>query len=109
MPVNGTIVNTARAEVVNYSEMLKALNERPDLTYISDVGLRDSSDFKIAVSNTIMATSGTSSTVNSNDYGNAGGKFNTNSNSDSMLDHDDDGASDYDDIAESISLSDMNC
>ena len=37
MPKNGVLVNTARAEVVDESGLIKALKERDDLRYIMDV------------------------------------------------------------------------
>ncbi len=37
MPEGGTLVNTARAEVIDEPGLLAALNERPDLSYITDI------------------------------------------------------------------------
>lgn len=37
LPKNGTLINTARPEVVNEAELLEVLKERPDFCYLSDV------------------------------------------------------------------------
>jgi D-3-phosphoglycerate dehydrogenase len=37
MPKGGTLVNTARKEVINEEELLKVLEERADLKYASDI------------------------------------------------------------------------
>lgn len=37
MKPNGIIVNTARKEVINEEELLKAFDERPDLSYLTDI------------------------------------------------------------------------
>ncbi len=37
MPKGGTIVNTARGEVIDEDGLLKAMAERPDLKYVSDI------------------------------------------------------------------------
>ena len=37
MPKNGVLVNTARKEVIDEEGLLKALEERPDLRYVSDI------------------------------------------------------------------------
>ncbi len=37
MPENGVLVNTARKEVINEDELVKAMEERSDLGYISDI------------------------------------------------------------------------
>jgi D-3-phosphoglycerate dehydrogenase len=37
MPKGGCLVNTARKEVIHEDELLKALEERPDLKYITDI------------------------------------------------------------------------
>ena len=37
MPKNGVLVNTARKEVIDEEGLIKALEERPDLRYISDI------------------------------------------------------------------------
>lgn len=37
MPKNGVLVNTARKEVIDEDGLMKALEERPDLRYVSDI------------------------------------------------------------------------
>ncbi|MCH5224233.1 MAG: 3-phosphoglycerate dehydrogenase [Muribaculaceae bacterium] len=37
MPKNGVLVNTARKEVIDEDGLLKALEERPDIRYVSDI------------------------------------------------------------------------
>ena len=37
MPKGATLVNTARKEVIDEDGLLKALEERPDLKYVTDV------------------------------------------------------------------------
>ena len=37
MPKNGLLVNTARKEVINEAELIKLLEERPDLKYVTDI------------------------------------------------------------------------
>ncbi len=37
MPQNSTLVNTARKEVINETDLLKLLQDRPDFKYVSDV------------------------------------------------------------------------
>lgn len=37
MPLNGVLVNTARKEVIDEEGLMKALEERPDLRYVSDI------------------------------------------------------------------------
>ena len=37
MPKNGVLINTARKEVIDEEGLMKALEERPDLRYISDI------------------------------------------------------------------------
>ena len=37
MPKNGVLVNTARKEIIDEDGLLKALEERPDLRYVSDI------------------------------------------------------------------------
>jgi D-3-phosphoglycerate dehydrogenase len=37
MPKGGTVVNTARKEIINEPELLEVLAERTDLRYISDI------------------------------------------------------------------------
>ncbi len=37
MPKNGVLINTARKEVIDEAGLIKALEERPDLRYVSDI------------------------------------------------------------------------
>jgi D-3-phosphoglycerate dehydrogenase len=37
MPKGGLLVNTARKEVINEAELIKLMEERPDLKYVTDV------------------------------------------------------------------------
>ena len=37
MPENGVLINTARKEVIDEAGLMKALEERPDLRYVSDI------------------------------------------------------------------------
>lgn len=37
MPKNGVLINTARKEVIDEEGLMKALRERPDLRYVSDI------------------------------------------------------------------------
>lgn len=37
MPKNGVLINTARKEVIDEEGLLKALEERPDIRYVSDI------------------------------------------------------------------------
>ena len=37
MPKNGLIVNTARKEVINEIELVKVMEDRPDLKYVTDI------------------------------------------------------------------------
>lgn len=37
MPENGVLVNTARKEIINEEELLKLMEERPDLKFITDI------------------------------------------------------------------------
>jgi len=41
MPKGGTVVNTARKEIINEAELLEVLGERQDLRYISDIAPSD--------------------------------------------------------------------
>ena len=41
MPKNGIVVNTARQDVIDEGGLLKALTERTDLRYVSDLKMKD--------------------------------------------------------------------
>ena len=46
MPKNGVLVNTARKEVIDEAGLLKALEERPDLRYVSDIKPANAEEFE---------------------------------------------------------------
>lgn len=46
MPKNGVLVNTARKEVIDEDGLLKALEERPDLRYVSDIKPSNAEEFE---------------------------------------------------------------
>lgn len=54
MPKGGTLINTARAEVVNEADMLEVLKERPDFCYLCDVGCSKADEMKEAVGDKFM-------------------------------------------------------
>jgi len=49
MPKGGTLINTARPEVVNEADLLELFSERPDFCYLSDVAPKNKDDIKAAV------------------------------------------------------------
>ena len=46
MPKNGVLINTARKEVIDEPGLIKALEERPDLRYVSDVKPDSAEEFE---------------------------------------------------------------
>ncbi|MFI3288365.1 MAG: NAD(P)-dependent oxidoreductase [Rikenellaceae bacterium] len=56
MPKGATIVNTARKEVISEEGLLKAMTERTDLKYISDVAPDTKADFEAAAGKRFFAT-----------------------------------------------------
>lgn len=46
MPKNGVLVNTARKEVIDEEGLFKALEERPDLRYVSDIKPGNAEEFE---------------------------------------------------------------
>lgn len=46
MPKNGVLINTARKEVIDEAGLIKALEERPDLRYVSDIRPAAAEDFE---------------------------------------------------------------
>jgi len=46
MPKNGVLINTARKEVIDEEGLRRALSERPDLRYVSDIKPETASDFE---------------------------------------------------------------
>jgi D-3-phosphoglycerate dehydrogenase len=49
MPKGGTLINTARMEVVNEADMCEILKSRSDFNYLCDVGIKDLDAMKEAV------------------------------------------------------------
>ena len=49
MPVGGTLINTARPEVVHEAQLLEVLQERPDFCYLSDVAPKNIEEVKALV------------------------------------------------------------
>merc|ERR1711879_339978 len=49
MPKGGTLINTARPEVVHEADMLALLKERKDMCYLSDVVPKNAEDIKAAI------------------------------------------------------------
>jgi len=54
MPKGGTLINTARAEVVHEAEMLEVLKEKPDFCYLCDVAPKNADAMKAAVGDKYM-------------------------------------------------------
>lgn len=46
MPKNGVLINTARKEVIDEDGLMKALEERPDLRYVSDIKPAKAEEFE---------------------------------------------------------------
>lgn len=46
MPKNGVLINTARKEVIDEAGLMKALEERPDLRYVSDIKPDSAEEFE---------------------------------------------------------------
>ena len=57
MPKGGCLVNTARKEVINEPELIKVLDERPDLKYITDVAASCQAELNEKFGNRVFATS----------------------------------------------------
>jgi D-3-phosphoglycerate dehydrogenase len=49
MPKGGTLINTARCEVVNEADMVEVLKTRSDFNYLCDVAPKDPEPMKAAV------------------------------------------------------------
>lgn len=56
MPSPAVLVNTARAEVINESELLKLFAERKDFAYLSDIAPSNKADFEAAFSGRFFFT-----------------------------------------------------
>ncbi|MCM1378303.1 MAG: hypothetical protein NC097_07620 [Clostridium sp.] len=46
MPKNGVLINTARKEVIDEEGLIRALEERPDIRYVSDIKPDSAEDFE---------------------------------------------------------------
>lgn len=56
MPKNGVLVNTARKEVIDEEGLIKALEERPDLRYVSDIKPDRADEFQEKFANRVFFT-----------------------------------------------------
>ena len=56
MPKGGCLVNTARKEIINEAELEKALTDRPDLKYVTDVAAVHQEDFDAKFPKQVFAT-----------------------------------------------------
>ena len=56
MPKNGVLVNTARKEVIDEDGLIKALQERPDLRYVSDIRPAKAEEFEKLFSSRVFFT-----------------------------------------------------
>jgi len=54
MPKGGTLINTARMEVVHEADLLEVLKSRPDFCYLCDVGFKAAEEAKAAVGDKYM-------------------------------------------------------
>merc|ERR1712232_476178 len=54
MPKGGTLINSARPEVVNEDDMVQMLKTRPDFCYLCDVGAKKAEEMKAAVGDKFM-------------------------------------------------------
>ena len=56
MPKGGCLVNTSRKEIVCEDGLERALSERPDLKYVTDIAPERYAEFKEKFGNQIFAT-----------------------------------------------------
>ncbi len=56
MPKGATLVNTARAEVIDEAGLLKALSERTDLKYVTDISPSNLAELQAACGSRVFAT-----------------------------------------------------
>lgn len=56
MPKGGCLVNTARKEVINEPELVKVLEERPDLKYITDIAAGNQTELNEKFGKRVFAT-----------------------------------------------------
>merc|ERR1711993_83360 len=54
MPEGGTLINTAREEVIHEAELLEVLKERPDFCYLADVAPKNAEEIKTLVGDKFM-------------------------------------------------------
>merc|ERR1712241_1225341 len=54
MPKGGTLINTARQEVVHEAELVEVLKERPDFCYLCDVAPKNAEEVKALVGDNYM-------------------------------------------------------
>merc|ERR1711933_359444 len=54
MPKGGTLINTARHEVVHEAEMVEVFKERPDFCYLCDVAPKNAEEIKTLVGDKYM-------------------------------------------------------
>merc|ERR1712190_467800 len=54
MPKGGTLINTAREEVVHEGELLEVFKERPDFCYLRDVAPKNAEEIKALVGDKYM-------------------------------------------------------
>jgi len=54
MPKGGTLINTARQEVVHEAELVEVLKERPDFCYLCDVAPKNAEEIKTLVGDKYM-------------------------------------------------------
>ena len=56
MPAGGCVVNTARKEVINEVELEKALSDRPDLKYVTDIAADNQAELNEKFGRRVFAT-----------------------------------------------------
>ena len=56
MPKNGVLINTARKEIIDEDGLIKALEERPDLRYVSDIKPAKAEEFEHKVASRVFFT-----------------------------------------------------
>lgn len=56
MPKNGLLVNTARKEVINEDELIRLMQDRPDLKYVTDVMPVRNEDFAVSFKGRYFST-----------------------------------------------------
>ena len=55
MPKNGLLVNTARKEVINEADLLRLMNDRPDLKYVTDIMPAHHEEFRRSFPGTVIS------------------------------------------------------